>query len=86
MQLITLSKYASSFFITKCKDAEDKGLLKPGGVVVEGTAGSSSKIQHIQILGNTGIGMAHVCQAKGYKLVIYMPDTQSQGMTIIKFN
>ncbi|PRP83797.1 cysteine synthase-like [Planoprotostelium fungivorum] len=48
------------------KDAEKKGLLKPGGTVVEGTAG------------NTGIGMAHVCNASGYKLVIYMPNTQSQ--------
>ena len=35
--------------------------------MVEGTAG------------NTGIGLAHVCRSKGYKLVIYMPDTQSQG-------
>ncbi|CZT40392.1 probable cysteine synthase [Rhynchosporium secalis] len=49
------------------KDAEEKGLLKPGGTVVEGTAG------------NTGIGLAHVCRDKGYKLVIYMPNTQSQG-------
>ena len=49
------------------KDAEEKGLLRPGGTVVEGTAG------------NTGIGLAHVCRAKGYKLVIYMPNTQSQG-------
>ncbi|OAX79903.1 cysteine synthase [Emergomyces africanus] len=49
------------------KDAEERGLLKPGGTVVEGTAG------------NTGIGLAHVCRSKGYKLVIYMPDTQSQG-------
>lgn len=48
-------------------DAEEKGLLKPGGTVVEGTAG------------NTGIGLAHVCRSKGYKLVIYMPNTQSQG-------
>ncbi|KAI5451453.1 Cysteine synthase 1 [Naganishia albida] len=48
------------------KDAEAKGLLKPGGTVVEGTAG------------NTGIGLAHVCRSKGYKCVIYMPDTQSQ--------
>ncbi|KAI9298122.1 pyridoxal phosphate-dependent enzyme, beta subunit, partial [Neoconidiobolus thromboides FSU 785] len=47
-------------------DAEEKGLLKPGGTVVEGTAG------------NTGIGLAHVCRAKGYKCVIYMPNTQSQ--------
>lgn len=49
------------------KDAEEKGLLKPGGTVVEGTAG------------NTGIGLAHVCRSKGYNLVIYMPNTQSQG-------
>lgn len=48
------------------KNAEDKGLLQPGGTVVEGTAG------------NTGIGLAHVCRSKGYKCVIYMPDTQSQ--------
>jgi cysteine synthase A len=49
------------------QDAEEKGLLKPGGTVVEGTAG------------NTGIGLAHVCRSKGYNLVIYMPNTQSQG-------
>ena len=49
------------------RDAEERGLLKPGGTVVEGTAG------------NTGIGLAHVCRARGYKLVIYMPNTQSQG-------
>ncbi|PVV00932.1 hypothetical protein BB560_004129 [Smittium megazygosporum] len=48
------------------KDAEEKGLLKKGGTVVEGTAG------------NTGIGLAHVCRARGYKCVIYMPDTQSK--------
>ncbi|KAF2483368.1 tryptophan synthase beta subunit-like PLP-dependent enzyme [Neohortaea acidophila] len=49
------------------KDAEERGLLRPGGTVVEGTAG------------NTGIGLAHVCRSKGYNLVIYMPNTQSQG-------
>ena len=49
------------------KDAEEKGQLRPGGIVVEGTAG------------NTGIGLAHVCRSKGYQLVIYMPNTQSQG-------
>ncbi|KAJ2797297.1 Cysteine synthase 1 [Coemansia guatemalensis] len=48
------------------EDAERKGLIKAGGTVVEGTAG------------NTGIGLAHVCRAKGYKCVIYMPNTQSQ--------
>ncbi|KAI4151382.1 MAG: hypothetical protein LQ340_003538 [Diploschistes diacapsis] len=49
------------------QDAEERGQLRPGGTVVEGTAG------------NTGIGLAHVCRSKGYKLVIYMPNTQSQG-------
>jgi len=48
------------------KDAEEKGLLKPGGVIVEGTAG------------NTGIGLALVANAKGYKTVIVIPQTQSQ--------
>ncbi len=48
------------------QDAEEKGLLKPGGTVVEGSAG------------NTGIGLAHICNAKGYKCLIVIPDTQSQ--------
>ncbi|MBL1176459.1 cysteine synthase A [Pantanalinema sp. GBBB05] len=47
------------------KDAEERGLLKPGGTVVEGTAG------------NTGIGLAHICNAKGYKCLIIIPETQS---------
>ncbi|GAA5935004.1 cysteine synthase A [Sporobolomyces koalae] len=46
--------------------AEQTGRIKPGGTIVEGTAG------------NTGIGLAHVCRARGYKCVIYMPNTQSQ--------
>ncbi|KAI5481784.1 cysteine synthase [Pseudohyphozyma bogoriensis] len=46
--------------------AEKTGKIKPGGTIVEGTAG------------NTGIGLAHVCRARGYKCVIYMPNTQSQ--------
>ncbi|KAI0730346.1 cysteine synthase [Fomitopsis betulina] len=48
------------------RDAEERGLLKAGGTVVEGTAG------------NTGIGLAHVCRSRGYKCVIFMPDSQSQ--------
>ena len=48
------------------KDAEEKGQLKPGGVVVEGTAG------------NTGIGLALVGCARGYRTVIVIPETQSQ--------
>lgn len=48
------------------QDAEQQGLLKPGGTVVEGTAG------------NTGIGLAHICNAKGYKCLIIIPQTQSQ--------
>jgi cysteine synthase A len=48
------------------EDAEQKGLLRPGGTIVEGTAG------------NTGIGLALVGNAKGYHTVIVIPDTQSQ--------
>jgi len=47
-------------------DAEKRGLLKPSGVVVEGTAG------------NTGIGLALVGNARGYRTVIVIPETQSQ--------
>ncbi|OFX10759.1 MAG: cysteine synthase A [Alphaproteobacteria bacterium RIFOXYD12_FULL_60_8] len=48
------------------RDAEARGVLKPGGTIVEGTAG------------NTGIGLALVGNALGYKTVIVMPETQSQ--------
>ncbi len=48
------------------EDAEKKGLLKPGGVIVEGTAG------------NTGIGLTVVGNACGYKTIIVMPESQSQ--------
>ena len=48
------------------REAEKSGTLQPGGTVVEGTAG------------NTGIGLLHVCNSRGYKTVIYMPDNQSQ--------
>lgn len=47
-------------------DAEKRGALKPGGTIVEGTAG------------NTGIGLALVGNARGYKTVIVIPNTQSQ--------
>jgi cysteine synthase len=48
------------------RDAEQNGTLKPGGTIVEGTAG------------NTGIGLALVANALGYKTIIVMPETQSQ--------
>jgi cysteine synthase len=48
------------------RDAEIRGLLRPGGVIVEGTAG------------NTGIGLGLVGNALGYRTVIVMPETQSQ--------
>jgi cysteine synthase len=48
------------------QEHERSGALRPGGTVVEGTAG------------NTGIGLVHVCNARGYRCVIYMPDNQSQ--------
>jgi cysteine synthase A len=48
------------------KDAEARGLLRPGGVIVEGTAG------------NTGIGLALVGNALGYRTVIVIPETQTQ--------
>ncbi len=48
------------------RDAEQRGLLRPGGTIVEGTAG------------NTGIGLALVGNALGYRTVIVIPETQSQ--------
>ena len=48
------------------RDAEASGDLAPGGTVVEGTAG------------NTGIGLAHICNARGYRCVIVIPETQTQ--------
>jgi cysteine synthase len=57
-------KDRAALFIVR--DAEAQGLLKPGGTIVEGTAG------------NTGIGLALVANALGYKTIIVMPETQSQ--------
>jgi cysteine synthase A len=48
------------------QDAEQRGVLRPGGAIVEGTAG------------NTGIGMTLVANARGYRSIVVMPETQSQ--------
>lgn len=48
------------------RDAEKRGLLKPGGVIVEGTAG------------NTGVGMTLLAKALGYHTVIVIPETQGR--------
>src|SRR5881396_4452773 len=54
-------------------DAEQQGLLKPGATIVEGTAG------------NTGIGLAIVGHAKGYRTVIVIPETQSvEKITLLR--
>ena len=57
-------KDRAALFIVR--DAEEQGILQPGGTIVEGTAG------------NTGIGLALVGNALGYKTIIVMPETQSQ--------
>jgi cysteine synthase A len=57
-------KDRAALFIVE--DAEERGTIEPGGTIVEGTAG------------NTGIGLALVANAKGYKTIIVMPETQSR--------
>ncbi|MBM3929395.1 MAG: cysteine synthase A [Sphingomonadales bacterium] len=57
-------KDRAALFIVE--DAEQRGLIAPGGTIVEGTAG------------NTGIGLALVANAKGYRTIIVMPETQSR--------
>ena len=53
------------------EDAEREGLMEPGGTLVEGTAG------------NTGIGFVHLCNARGYRCVIVMPDNQSPEKAVL---